>query len=146
MLDEVQAHTDNDQKPGSTKELGDKHGNPHLGSNHSRNQGNDGQEARPDVRDAFHHRLEVLRGARARTETGDKGTVVAKLFAHLFGREDHGGPEVAKEVDQTDLDQHVGIRTHLQVRIQERESRASTRASRETPRRIGPTNPKQRSE
>ena len=54
----------------------------------------------------------------------DKGTVVAKLFAHLFGREDHGGPEVTKEVDQTDLDQHVGIRTHLQVRIQEREPEA----------------------
>ena len=46
--------------------------------------------------------------------------MLLELLAHLLGRHLDRDPEVAEDVDQHDLYEHVRVRTHLEVLREER--------------------------
>ena len=115
----LQCHADHDQKTGAAEELADIERNAQLLGDQRGNDGDDGQEAGAHVGDALHDPLQIFAGERTRANARNHAAMVAQLLRHLVGAELHGGPEVAEEVDQRDLEHHVRIRAGLERLRQE---------------------------
>ena len=79
------------------------------------------RNAAPDVGDAPQDAFEVIGRALAGTIAGNEAAVVFEVVGHVLGVEGDGGPEIAEEVDQDDVQHVVEIALPLEGRLQAEE-------------------------
>src|SRR5262249_12094549 len=106
LLDQVQAHADDDEQAGTTVERRDPVVHLQLTGDDRRDDGDHRQKRGPDVSDPHQYLLQVVRGGLARPVTRDEAAVVLQVVRHVLRVKGDCRPEVAEEVNQRDV-QHV---------------------------------------
>src|SRR5207249_1627784 len=114
FLNQVQSDADDDQQAGAAVKAGNAVVHFQQVGDDAGDDGHHGQEGGTDVGNAHEEPLKVIGGALAGPIAGNETAIVLEIIRRVLGVERDGGPEIAEEINQDDVEHVVDVALPLE--------------------------------